>query len=599
MKSCFNFKSGNWKSLIPGLFFLLTFTATSLPAQTLTVQSPNGGEFWSYGQTEIVTWTGENLSGEVKIEFSNDGGTNWYYIGNVPTGPNGGSATVGVPAFQTTNGLVKISDVGNTAVTDMSDEPFTIYFPPILIWSPQEGDVIFNNSESSVFWVLNTTGINFLNAELSNDNGQTFTLIGENINAQAGYTFLYFSTTPSDSCIIRLYNVEDPSEFGLSEVFTISPLPVYNLTSPTTGELVNTYSPYTITWTVENPYSEYCYLEYSVNNGQTWEVINSAVNQGNSGSYEWFTPNVNSEECLVRITDSYATTSSDISGMFSIFPFPETPICMVSVDSLTNFNVIIWEKPVSDLIDHFLVYKETDEANVYEVIDTVGYEEMSMVTDINSNPDMRPYRYKIGFIDVENRVFPAGDFHQTIHLTINQGVNFDWNLIWTSYIGFEYSSYKIMRKTDSGDYVQIATVSASFNSFTDLNAPPGEVSYMIKIEHPDGCDPATRDGAYSGVYSNVASNTLVSVTEGKVSDFGIYPNPADKQLNISFGKNISGMAKLKISDPTGRVVYSDEISDVRPGQVHTVNSSSFNEGMYLLQMISGENRITKKIFIQH
>ena len=225
MKSCFNFKSGNWKSLIPGLFFLLTFTATSLPAQTLTVQSPNGGEFWSYGQTEIVTWTGENLSGEVKIEFSNDGGTNWYYIGNVPTGPNGGSATVGVPAFQTTNGLVKISDVGNTAVTDMSDEPFTIYFPPILIWSPQEGDVIFNNSESSVFWVLNTTGINFLNAELSNDNGQTFTLIGENINAQAGYTFLYFSTTPSDSCIIRLYNVEDPSEFGLSEVFTISPPP--------------------------------------------------------------------------------------------------------------------------------------------------------------------------------------------------------------------------------------------------------------------------------------------------------------------------------------------------------------------------------------
>ena len=438
-----------------------------------------------------------------------------------------------------------------------------------------------------------------INAEISLDNGLTFTPLAQNIDVQLGFTYLTLSDTPADSCILKLYNAEDPSEFGMSGVFKISPLPVYTLTSPATGELVNANNPYTITWTVENPYSAYCYLEYSANNGQTWEVINNAASQGNSGSYEWYTPPVNSEECLVRITDSYAITSSDISGMFTIFPFPETPVCMVSVDSLTNFNVIIWEKPVTDIIADFLVYKETDEANVYEVIDTVAYEEITMVTDPGSNPGMRPYRYKVGFIDVENRLFPAGDYHQTIHLTISQGVNFAWNLIWTSYIGFEYSSYKIMRKTDSGDYVQIATVSASFNSFTDFNAPPGEVYYMIKIEHPDGCDPATRDGAYSGVYSNVASNTLVSVTESKMPDFGIYPNPANKQFNISFGKNISGMASVVISDLTGRVVYSEVFDDVRSSQVQPINSLDFKEGMYLLRVTSGENTAIRKIMIKH
>ncbi|MBK6962641.1 MAG: hypothetical protein IPH20_01565 [Bacteroidales bacterium] len=41
-------------------------------------------------------------------------------------------------------------------------------------------------------------------------------------------------------------------------------------------------------------------------------------------------------------------------------------------------------KPVSDLIADFLIYKETDEANVYEVIDTVSYEEVPMVTDFGS-----------------------------------------------------------------------------------------------------------------------------------------------------------------------------------------------------------------------
>jgi hypothetical protein len=591
-------KSSNLKSFIFGIILISSMTI-SLNAQTLTVQTPNGGEVWTCGGTEIATWTGQNLGSIVSIEFSSNGGTNWWYFGEVPSGPNGGSASVSVPNIETTNALLKITDVIHPAATDVSDEPFTVVVPAIVIWSPMEGDVIFNNTVSSVFWVLNTTGINLLNAELSNDNGQTYTLIGENINAQAGSTYLYFSTTPSDSCIVRLYNVEDPAEYGLSAIFTIATPPVYTLTSPEGGTMVNTLSPFLITWTVENPYSAYCYLEYSANNGQTWEIIDNAMNEGNSGSYEWFTPDVESEECLIRITDAYSSTSVDTSGLFSIFTFPETPICMVSVDSVTNYNVIIWERPVSDIIADFLVYKETDEENVYEVIDTVGYEEITKVTDSNSNPAMRPYRYKLGFIDFEDRVFPAGDYHQTIHLTINQGVNDNWNLIWTPYIGFDYSSCKIMRKTESGDYEQIATVSASFTSFTDLNAPPGEVFYMIKIDHPDGCNPASRDGEYASVFSNVATNSLVSVSESKDLDFSIYPIPADERINVSFGKNTTGMARLSISDLTGRVVYSEEFIDMRHGQALSINSINLNEGMYFLGISSGANSTTRKILVKH
>ncbi len=591
-------KSTTLKSFILGVILLSSMTM-SLNAQSLTIQTPNGGEVWTYGQSEIITWTGNNLSNSVMVYFSYDGGTNWWSYGQVPSGPNGGSATVSAPNVQTTNAIINLTDVINPDATDMSDEPFTVYVPPIIIWSPAQGDVIFNNTVSSVFWVINTTGINLLNAELSNDNGQTYTLIGENINAQEGYTFLFFSTTPSDSCIIRLYNVEDPAEYGLSAIFTIATPPVYTLTSPQGGEIVNTFSPFLITWTVENPYGPYCYLEYSEDSGQTWEIIDNAMNEGNSGSYEWFTPNVESEECLVRITDSYSFTSVDTSGMFTILMFPETPVCMVSVDSLTNYNVVIWEKPVSDMIADFLVYKETDEFNVYEVIDTVGYEEIAMVTDSGSNPGMRPYRYKIGFIDVENRLFPAGDYHQTIHLTINQGVNDSWNLIWTPYIGIDYTSYKIMRKTDADDFEQIATVSASFSSFTDFNAPPGEVFYMIKIEHPDGCNPASRDGEYASVYSNVASNSIVSVSENKDLDFTIYPIPADKQLHVSFGENITGKARLIISDLTGRMVYSKDINGARPGQVQSINSLNFKEGMYVLRLTSEGNSAIRKIVIKH
>jgi hypothetical protein len=587
------------KSLIFGIFIFSTIIRAPAMAQTLTIQTPNGGEVWTVGEAEIATWTGQNLSGVVKIEFSYDGGTNWWYLGEVPSGPNGGNATVGVPNTATTNALLKITDLAFPSVSDISDAPFTVYVPPIFIWEPSANSAVFVNSLSQVYWILYAPGITLLNADISIDNGQTFTPVAQNINALLSYTYLDLSDTPSDACILKLYNASNPSQYGLSEVFSISPLPVYTLTSPAGGEIVNTYSPLTITWTVENPYTPYNYLEFSADNGETWEVIGNGSSQGNSGSYEWTTPNVDSEECLIRITDSYAFSASDTSAAFTILSYPETPVCMVSVDSLTNYNVIIWEKPVSDLIADFLVYKETDEANVYEVIDTVSYEEVPMVTDYGSNPAMRPYRYKIGFRDSENRVFPAGDYHQTIHLTISQGVNDNWNLIWTPYVGFNYSSYNILRKSGSGSYEQIATVSSSFNSFTDFNAPLRDIAYIVSINRPGGCNTGLRSSGYSDVYSNVAANSLVSVAENEDVNFSIYPVPANDRINIQFGYNATEIISLNITDLTGRIIYSEDFNDSHQGQVHTINSSNYAEGMYLLHVISAGNRSTKKIVVRH
>ena len=48
------------------LIFLIVISTPAM-AQTLTIQTPNGGELWTVGGTEIATWTGQNLSGVVKI----------------------------------------------------------------------------------------------------------------------------------------------------------------------------------------------------------------------------------------------------------------------------------------------------------------------------------------------------------------------------------------------------------------------------------------------------------------------------------------------------------------------------------------------------
>ncbi|MBK6966528.1 MAG: hypothetical protein IPH20_22180 [Bacteroidales bacterium] len=542
-------------------------------AQTITLLSPNGGEAWNAGTYEEVSWVGDSLSSMLRLEFSPDGGNTWGYFAEVPSSPDGGIFPVFPPFYNSTNALLRITDFSDPSVNDISDAPFTVIVPSINIYQPATGSVVFANTLTYVNWIVYAPGFSLLNAEISTDNGLTFLPVAQNLNALMGYTYLVLADTPAETAILKLYNAQDPSEFCLSTPFTISQVPVYTLTSPSGGEIVNVYSPLTISWTVENSYSDNCDLEFSTDNGETWAFLNNATSTGNSGSYVWTTPNLNSEECVIRIRDIYAFTSMDTSAAFTIMPFPETPLCMVTADSLTNYNVIVWEKPASGLIEDFLVYRETSQANVYEVIDTVGYNEEPVVTDFGSNPAVRPYRYKVGFMDSENRVFPAGDYHQTIHLTISQGIGGNRNLIWTPYTGFDFSSYNILRKTGSGDYEQIATISSSFSSYTDFDAPAGDVTYTVAIDRPGICNTGLRENGYTEVRSNEASLNPASVAGSKEVNFSVYPVPANDRISIQFGDNAMGSINLTITDVTGRIIYSGEYSDVRPGQVYSISTS--------------------------
>jgi len=222
----------------------------SVQVSALTIQTPNGGEVWTYGNAETTSWTGKGLGSVVKIEFSYDGGTNWWYFGEVPSGPNGGNASVSVPNIATSNAILKITDVNNPAVSDISNAPFTVYIPPISVWEPSGNSVVFANSLAQVYWFLNVTGITMLNAEISLDNGSTYTPVAENIYAMLGFTYLNLSDVTSETCILKLYNADNPSQYGLSSVFQIRPLPVYNFTAPTAGKIVNTFSQLTISWDV-------------------------------------------------------------------------------------------------------------------------------------------------------------------------------------------------------------------------------------------------------------------------------------------------------------------------------------------------------------
>jgi len=121
---------------------------------------------------------------------------------------------------------------------------------------------------------------------------------------------------------------------------------------------------------------------------------------------------------------------------------------------------------------------------------------------------------------------------------------------------------------------------------------------MLSIDRADGCLAGLRNSDYSVVYSNEASVSLTQVAENGAMNFSIYPMPANDRINIQFEDNSTGTTNLKISDISGRVVYSKDFGDARP-QAHSIDSSTLAEGMYLLHVFSSGKRSTKKIVVLH
>ena len=108
-------------------------------------------------------------------------------------------------------------------------------------------------------------------------------------------------------------------------------------------------------------------------------------------------------------------------------------------------------------------------------------------------------------------------FHKTVHLTINQGLGNSWNLIWTPYEGFEFSSYKLYRGTANNNLQLIQTMPSNLTSFTDNNPAGDALFYQIEVVMTESCVQHTRDVSFTGARSNIVYNNVPVTVEVVVS----------------------------------------------------------------------------------
>ena len=262
-------------------------------------------------------------------------------------------------------------------------------------------------------------------------------------------------------------------------------------------------------------------------------------------------------------------------------------ICQVTVEN-TNCRVI-WEESGSNNIVGYGLYRENT-FGAYDSLSYVPVDSLSEYLDLTSSPNQFSQKYKITYFDTCFRESPLSDFHKTIHLTANVGVNNEVNLIWTPYVGTNYNTYYIYRGTSPNNLTVLDSVSNSILSYTDFTAPAGiNLYYEIIIQPLNTC--TSTKALYSSIKSNTKSTVeTISIESLSVSGYDIYPNPTDEKLHIVANHlknehyNLFDVMGMKVAE--GQLTESHSI----------ISMKQLSSGSYLLFI--GNNNSPRRIVKQ-
>lgn len=672
---------------------------------SVTVTSPNGGEELGKGTSQNITWTSTDVK-DVKIEFSPNGGTTWDSLGTV----NGAAGTFEwiLPDIYTDSALVKISAVGNSEISDISDNFFKIgdyisVVPDTILID--FGSIVsaepWNNFESAegsgtISSLKNSrnefTGIGcniydrFNNINLNgttnpdpnlglpptatNDSyygniavwqglvEPTAAMLFTGLDTSKQYTFEIFSSRMgvsdnretkykfvgniTDSIYLDPANNETkqvsitllPASDGSIDLmlspgennnntynfFYIGALrmvyqekgvsePSVKVTSPNGGEEWIKGSAQNITWT-SNSIND-VKIEFSADNGATWDSVGSAV--ATLRKFEWIVPTINTDSALVRISAVENPAVSDVSdNVFRI----DDPISgefrplIVVLGSSTAAGVGASSSD-SSWVGRYRNYIKALDTRAYLVNLAVGgftsYDVMpsgyvppaGRPTPKTENNVTKALTYKPWAIIVNLPSNDAANNYSTGEQLYNmnaitQAATNEQVPIWvTTTQPRNFSQAQRDNLKQMRDYILSIYRDHAISIFDTLANEDG----TIKTIYNSGDGVHVNNDGHKVIYDKVVdahvweSITDVTKEEQQVPvSFAIsqnYPNPFNPTTTIDFSLPVSSEIDVKIYDVLGREVAVIASGNYSPGYYNFVwDASNLASGMYIYRMIA-------------
>lgn len=335
-----------------------------------------------------------------------------------------------------------------------------------------------------------------------------------------------------------------------------------------------------------------------------------SANGAGTLSYDWNNGLSTSEDLSNVPAGVYQVEVTDAGGCIGVAGVPllnarpESPfLCIASVDSATQNNLIGWEKTPGLGIEKFWVYRESSLASIYQKIANVPFDSLSQFIDTVSNVDQQAWRYQVRAIDsCGNGSWLSNSIsHRTIHVSGQLKPNGDVVVLWNSYDGFEIDKYYVWRHTIPTGMVLVDSVDYPGHIFIDTPPNYDSLFYRVDVKNPFPCVVTRAAGNNNASKSNdsdlIAGPTGINKEESDVS-FLVYPVPSRDMVNVAMDGLKSDEAVLTVYDIEGRVIKANRVK-VNGGQVmHLFDFSTDASGIYFLEVWTRDGVYNRKLVIE-
>lgn len=369
------------------------------------VAYPNGGEGFSANKEIQIRWQTDGTA-PAFIQYSNNGGYNWTFIGDT-VNVKDGICSWTTPNSYGSDYLIRILDAQTMKELDRSDDEFAILRSRASIIKPSAYDPLYKAGErDSIIW--ETVGYERLKIEFTGDGGASWFVLDSNVSASDGFMLWDIPSVTTKSAIVRLVDMESGSEIARSGEFKI--LRGYiDFIKPRRGDSLWLGSVEKLKWNYRGVAR--FDMQVSENGGASWRTIEDSV-FALDGEYDWRVDNAAvSDNCLLRaIWNGDSDMSFGKSDVFRIVSSTDVEYSKID-DSFGEF----YPNPCSGIAK---LYFETRERKLIR-IDVVN----SLGETLNN---IGPVIYNKGYniIELDLNEFPEGIY----------------------YVKIESENYKIIRK---------------------------------------------------------------------------------------------------------------------------------------------------------
>lgn len=311
-------------------------------------------------------------------------------------------------------------------------------------------------------------------------------------------------------------------------------------------------------------------LDYSIDNGNTWQLINAAADLS-KGYYNWNAPAV-FNAALLKMTIGANQFTSDTFVIAARTPTGVGFNCPDSFlfywNKLPTVNTYRLYKlgsrylqPMFVTTDSFVVLQKNTNPSLYYAVAPViaGREGVKSYT-IN---------YTLQGVDCYIRSFFATLVNNSAAISLSLGSLYNINKIVLE--KFDGSSFRAIQ--------QLTNNSSLLVNFTDNNLTKGLNIYRIKLELAGG----------GIVYS---LEEYVFYFQG--SYYVVYPNPANQYADINIAQENVDKAIMQVFNAAGAKVFEKDLDD----RINTIPAGKLSKGFYFIHITNnGSRKQTLKLVV--